>query len=158
MEALFNQHVGITYTPYSSRVRSGFVVPMVEEHVHRLVAGDAGVRDERGLRADPRRLGYVFHGPYVYLPAGSYQVKVDIEVDRRPSIFERQPLTFECVMGPTVLARTFVLPKLGRKTVELSVHVPEEAVEKADAPLFETRCFSQGGAGLVVHSCMIQRA
>jgi hypothetical protein len=38
------------------------------------------------------------------------------------------------------------------------VHVPEEAVEKADAPLFETRCFSQGGAGLVVHSCMIQRA
>ena len=150
--------VGITYTPYSSRIRSDFVVTAIEEHVDRLIAGDAGVRDERGLHADPNRAGCVFYGPYAYLAPGSYQVKPDIEIDARPSIFDRAPIAFECALGAKVLARHFVLPRLGRKTVELSVDVPEETVAKADAPLFETRCFTRGGAGLVVRSCMIQRA
>lgn len=80
-EQIFNETVAIARTPFSVRLRHGFVLPrssaeQSSDWLALMIAGPAGERCGRTIAARDETAGCVAYGPYVYLSPSSYCLKV----------------------------------------------------------------------------------
>jgi hypothetical protein len=73
------------HTPFSTRVRYGFVRPaggQIGDWLARMDVGPAGYRDMGTIRTRARGAGAAAYGPRVWLPSGSYSASVDITIGK----------------------------------------------------------------------------
>jgi hypothetical protein len=80
-ESAILTHLGAALTPFSTRMRHGFVLPPPEKKVDwtpRLQVGDAGVRDGSLIRSRPNAVGPVLYSPSTYLDPGVYRLKLKL--------------------------------------------------------------------------------
>ncbi len=73
-------HVSVALTPFSTRMRHGFVMPPVQgemDWMSRLLAGHAGAWDGSQIRSRKEAMGVVIHGPYRHLHVGTYRIKIE---------------------------------------------------------------------------------
>jgi len=158
MESLFNDSVGITLTPFSTRVRHGFVTKEKDnlgEQIGRLAIGPAGERTDDGIRSRPGTRGTVFHGPYVRLAPGDYRVILDVEF---PGARPWRPVIFDVALDMQRLAALAAFPLLSRRKVKLYLTVSASTDTKLESmALAEVRCFSVRGTSVVVRSCLLER-
>jgi len=80
-ESAIMSHIGAAHTPYSARMRNGFVLPPMKGQVDwtsRLQVGNAGIQDGRLIRSRKEVLGPVIQGPHRHLHAGTYRFKLGL--------------------------------------------------------------------------------
>jgi hypothetical protein len=157
MESVFNDSVGITLTPFSTRVRHGFVIENenLGEQIGRLIAGPAGERVNHCIRSLPGRQGTVFYGPYIRLAPGNYRIVLDVEF---PGARPWRPVVFDVALDMQPLSVRTIFPLLPKRKVKLFLTVPASTEPKlASMGLAEVRCFSFRGTPVVVRSCLVER-
>ena len=74
-------HVSVALTPFSTRMRHGFVMPPVQgemDWMSRLLAGHAGAWDGSQIRSRKEAMGVVIHGPYRHLHVGTYRIRLKL--------------------------------------------------------------------------------
>lgn len=108
-EMLISNHINISRTPFSVRLRSGFVMPEPEgfeaavprdaasvgaktanDWLTSMQVGPAGQRTPEGIAAIVGKSGCVAYGPYLHPPPGRFAVRAEIAVgkpDNRPQKF-----------------------------------------------------------------------
>ena len=118
-ESFVRQHVAIAYSPFSGRMRHGFILPPLrgeEDWLPFLTAGDAGIREGKSIRGINRKLGVLACGLGKHLKSGTYRLALDIVVLSE----DRQPRAdFPCVLV-WVLCRSEVVARraLSRKELD----------------------------------------
>jgi hypothetical protein len=76
--------VEVARTPFSSRIRQGFVCPAkanVVDWTERMRAGSAGVRANAEIRSRRHKNGNVMYGPHVWLEPGHYRLSVHLNLN-----------------------------------------------------------------------------
>jgi hypothetical protein len=74
-ENLFHGLIGVGLTPFSTRLRHGYVLPAPEfpmDWLPQLSLGPNGVRTTSGIANTNASEGLIAYGPYKYIPAGRY--------------------------------------------------------------------------------------
>ncbi|SDR05677.1 hypothetical protein SAMN05519103_00568 [Rhizobiales bacterium GAS113] len=87
-ENLVTTYVGVALTPFSTRMRHGYVLPPPTGKVDwtsRLQRGPAGFRDGSIIRSLGDGIGTVIYGPYQHLFAGRYRLALTAVADDRAS-------------------------------------------------------------------------
>ncbi len=77
-ESTITTHMSIALTPFSTRMRHGFVLPPMKGEVDwtaRLQVGHAGMREGSAIRSREDNLGLVMYGPNTHLHPGAYRLK-----------------------------------------------------------------------------------
>ena len=80
-EELVRDYLGAGVTPFSTRMRHGFVLPPLKEKQDwsaLLQTGSAGERQGAEVRAKPNETGVVCYGPYRSLYPGLYEIELQI--------------------------------------------------------------------------------
>lgn len=90
--------VGVTLSPFSTRIRQGFVIDhnvWMEGHEENILSkafiGDAGERQGELVQSLPLRTGYVFYGPTFVLTPGSYELTLRVESSENVKDFPVKP-------------------------------------------------------------------
>ena len=86
-EGIFNSQVNSARTPFSVRLRHGFVsvaggALAVENWLRFMVPGDAGTLEGGAILARTGRRDTVAYGPYLHPLPGRYEITVDLETDQ----------------------------------------------------------------------------
>ncbi|KAB0269713.1 hypothetical protein [Microvirga brassicacearum] len=86
-ERAFSSHINVARTPFSVRIRHGFINPpnldeAGVEWLPNMLPGTAGVRDGKIIRSRSNTAGHVTYGPYAHPLPGKYKVSIDLEYDR----------------------------------------------------------------------------
>ena len=78
-ESFMIAHIGAAHTPFSGRMRNGFVLAPIKGEVDwtpRMQVGDAGMRDGLLIRSRDDLPGVVMYGPYWPLYFGTYRFRL----------------------------------------------------------------------------------
>ncbi|MGA0333977.1 MAG: hypothetical protein ACO3N7_04385 [Kiritimatiellia bacterium] len=81
-EPLFQSFVSAGATPFSPRMRHGFVLPPPqgeEDWLRHVTVGPSGVRVDAGLENRPGETGFICYGPYRILLPGRYRLSVRVD-------------------------------------------------------------------------------
>lgn len=155
MELLFSDCIGISVTPFSTRVRHGFVSENLGEQLGRLTIGPAGERTSSAIASVPGKKGCVFYGPYLRIRPGSYRIALDVEF---PGARPWQPVVFDIALDTQPVAMRTAFPMPRHRRVRFFLIVPPSSSEpRLDLPLLEVRCFSIRGTPVVVRSCSVEQ-
>jgi hypothetical protein len=116
-EGLIGNHVNISRTPFSVRLRHGFVMPQAEgfdganDWVTMMQVGSAGRRAGNEIEAIVGKSGYVAYGPYLHPPPGRFAVRAEIAV----GMLGNRPQTVAAAgAGASVGVRRAVVPPVMR--------------------------------------------
>jgi hypothetical protein len=83
-ESIVSMFVGAARTPFSSRIRQGFVCPPeagVIDWTDRMAVGSAGVKVNTEIRTRRHKRGDVMHGPHAWLEPGRYRLSIHINLN-----------------------------------------------------------------------------
>jgi hypothetical protein len=83
-ESITNHLLHTARTPFSSRIRQGFVVKRPEcgkegSWIDSMSVGEAGTKQNRGIRTTSRKQGLVMYGPYLPISKGKFQVSLELD-------------------------------------------------------------------------------
>jgi hypothetical protein len=118
-ENFVRHRVAIAYSPFSGRMRNGFIMPSLrgeEDWLPFLTAGEAGIREGKSIKSINRKLGVLAYGLGKHLESGTYRLALGIDVLSE----DREPWTdFPCVLV-WVLCRSEVFARraLSRKDLD----------------------------------------
>jgi hypothetical protein len=127
-EAAVTSHIGAAHTPFSARMRNGFVLPSMTGEVDwtsRLQAGQAGIRDGSLIKSRKEMLGPVIQGPHRHLHAGTYRFKLWVSGSNWSGHDEDRPIAvLEIVSRREYLGHRLISPSdLAKGEIELDVDV-----------------------------------
>ncbi|MGH8610856.1 MAG: hypothetical protein ACREYF_02120 [Gammaproteobacteria bacterium] len=83
-ESIVSEFVGVANTPFSSRIRLGFVyrpAPGIIDWTDRMSVGSAGVKVNSEIRTRRHESGNVMHGPHALLVPGRYRLSVHVNLN-----------------------------------------------------------------------------
>ncbi|MBV8426646.1 MAG: hypothetical protein JOZ88_05330 [Hyphomicrobiales bacterium] len=124
-------HVSAALTPFSTRMRHGFVTPPVQgeaDWLPRLLAGHAGSRDGSVIRSRKDSLGAVTRGPYLHLRGGSYRIKMRLS-GTSPSAYSGNDAVavLEIISQRDHLAHRLITPSdLAKGEIEIDFDVTQD--------------------------------
>jgi hypothetical protein len=110
-ESLVNSFLGVARTPFSSRIRQGFVLAPemgALNWTERMSIGKAGVRVGAEIWTAGRMRGRMMYGPHVRLMPGRYRVGIDLKLCTETSLrffHWGAPGRFKVVAGRQELTR-----------------------------------------------------
>jgi hypothetical protein len=78
-EGFFTSLIGASATPFSSRMRHGFILPPDEDVMGKLSVGDGGRKTANGIKSLPDREGWMCYGPYKALTPGRYNLTLRLD-------------------------------------------------------------------------------
>lgn len=122
-EPLVSSFLSVARTPFSSRIRQGFVISdqsfAERDWTSLMLAGPAATKTEAGIRAGTR-IGHVMYGPYIVLNRGTYKATMWIESER-----SRWKKAAEQTQGPDIVVEA-VAGDIFFKQQEFSIHQIEQ--------------------------------
>jgi len=137
-ESLFRWWVATGATPFSTRIRHGFVAPLpkgAQDWLPKLSVGEAGRREKGGIVSDERRQGMVAYGPYARLMQGAYRVNANFEFASR----QTGRIVLEVMAGPKLIGAAG-LDVVAQEASALSIDFAiDEAVATDPLSSIETR-------------------
>jgi hypothetical protein len=130
-ESLVMSHVGAGLTPYSTRMRHGFVLPRPKGQMDWtpwLQAGERGTRDGSIIRSREHGTGTIIYGPSRHVFAGHYRVVLEVSGEVRKDARSDEPVAvLEVASQRRYIAHRLVTPfDLARGEVEIEIDVSEQ--------------------------------
>lgn len=116
-EQITNAHLHTARTPFSSRIRQGFVVKVLRgasaPWAERMQIGNAGLKDGATIRTAGHSPGLVAYGPFSRIDQGKYRVEVQISTlkllrSNRVKEWLQGPAKIKIVAGGQVLAKRYL--------------------------------------------------
>ncbi|MDX1930629.1 MAG: hypothetical protein SFV81_29170 [Pirellulaceae bacterium] len=115
-EQIANAYLHTARTPFSSRIRQGFVVKVSEEAsawADRMQVGNAGQKEGAIIRTLGAKSGLVTYGPYAPILEGKYRVDLQIATRKllrasRVKEWLQGPAKIKLVAGDQVLAKRYL--------------------------------------------------
>jgi len=115
-EQITNAYLNTARTPFSSRIRQGFVVKVSEQTpawADRMQVGNAGQKDGSVIRTLGSSSGLVTYGPYSPIIEGKYRVELQIATRKllrgnRVKEWLHGPAKIKLVAGDQVLAKRYL--------------------------------------------------
>ena len=164
-EILANTYIEAARTPFSTRIRQGFVLRDVESlakvRLSNLQVGQAGRRDGNCVRTCEGVEGHVIYGPYLDLLPGHYRLVVAIEAEAAlPASDSAEPMmAMEVVSGQYMAAyRVLTRADLRQEIHDLVFTVPDDFFECYDFARFEFRIWTTGSVRASITSVAIEPA
>lgn len=165
-EPTVTSFIGATRTPFSSRIRQGFVLPGDDDKqmdwTEKMLPGSAGLRIGSEIQAQKGKTGHVIYGPYVGLLPGLYRATVKIDFARLKTWIPAK-WTLEAILevvaasGHVVLAqRDLGKRELGAGSLMLEFSVTKETLIESDFAGIEIRIWSAGTSEFSIKSVMVE--
>ncbi len=116
-EQITNAHLHTARTPFSSRIRQGFVVSVSQDAstpwTERMQVGNAGLKDGATIRTAGASSGLVTYGPYSQIDEGKYRVELQfatLKILRTSRVKEwlQGPAKIKVLAGDQVLAKRYL--------------------------------------------------
>ena len=115
-EEITNAFLHTARTPFSSRIRQGFVVKVSKDSsawAEKMQVGNAGIKDGSFIRTVGSSSGLVTFGPYLPIVEGKYRVELEIatrKLLRMNGVKEwlQGPAKIKVVAGDQVLAKRYL--------------------------------------------------
>jgi hypothetical protein len=162
-EILANTYIEAARTPFSTRIRQGFVLQEAESlakvRLANLQVGHAGRRDGNCVRTREGVEGHVIYGPYLDLLPGHYRLVVAIEADAvLPASDSAEPvMSMEVASGQYMAAyRVLTYADLRQEIHDLVFTVPDDFFECYSAARFEFRIWTTGSVCASITSVAIE--
>jgi hypothetical protein len=150
-EILANTYIEAARTPFSTRIRQGFLLRDAETitkvRLSNMPVGQAGIRDGNCVRTREGVTGYVVFGPYCDLLPGQYRLVVAIEADAAlPASDSAEPvMAVEVISGRYRAAyRVLTRADLHQDLHDLVFTVPDDFFDYYDIAQFEFRVWTTG--------------
>lgn len=131
-EGLVTSLISIARTPFSSRIRQGFVLPIEPiDCTTTMMVGSAGERSGLGIRSTTLS-GHMMYGPYVVLLPGRYMARLKVSTPGTASWLARKlhngsVAALEIVAADRKFARREVSSgEFAGGSIEISFSVPQE--------------------------------
>lgn len=143
-ESITNQLLHTARTPFSSRIRQGFVVKEADAWFDSMRVGDAGMKQDGVIRASAAKQGLVMFGPYLPLRAGRFRVSIELKCQTtnwRPRLDNllNGHVKIKVVLGDDVVAtRRLSRRELYTDRIDIEFMCPKIS-------LLEVRLWSGGG-------------
>jgi hypothetical protein len=164
-EILANTYIEAARTPFSTRIRQGFLLRDAESlakvRLANMPVGQAGRRDGNRVRTREGVAGHVIFGPYLDLLPGQYRLVVAIEADAvLPGSDSAEPvMAMEVVSGQYMAAyRVLTRADLRQELHGLVFTVPDDFFEYYDVARFEFRIWTTGSVCVSITSIAIEPA
>ncbi len=130
-EGIVMAHIGVGLTPYSTRMRHGFVLPEpkgVTDWTLRLQVGAAGIRDGSIIRSRDEATGTIVYGPYRHVFAGQYRLVLKVSAEACKDARSDKPVAvLEIASQHSYIAHRLVTPAdLARGEIEIEIDVSEQ--------------------------------
>ena len=165
-EPLASSFLSVARTPFSSRIRQGFVIPIKSEELDwtsKMLAGPAGKMTPSGIQSH-RITGHVMYGPYQVLLCAKYRARVSIETATQSSwmSFSRRPegpcIVLEAVAGDEYFAQTnFSRRDLDKGYIEIEFALAREDFIAHSSMGLEIRLWSSGECDFAVTKVTLTR-
>jgi hypothetical protein len=170
-EQFTNQYLHTARTPFSSRIRQGFVVKIQEtggslnggsRWIDRMQVGEAGAKDGSVIRTVGNKPGLVTFGPYVPIIEGHYQVDLEINTCRllRPKRIKdmlRSEAKVKVVAGSHVLgAKKLKRNDLYDAKLSFEFSCSREQIAKFETPL-EVKVWTNGSHELEIRNIQTRK-
>lgn len=174
-EQLANACLTTARTPFSSRIRQGFVVKPVkkakaestQEYTERMQLGSAGYKVGNAIRAGSVK-GLVMYGPYTPIREGSYQIQLEVtmrrmlrprmkDVVRRLAMLPLFAGTIKVVSGEHVLAeRKLQADDLYDGNIQLQFNCSKQQAASLKSAL-EVKLWTKGRYELEIRNIQIEK-
>ena len=130
-EGIVMAYIGVGLTPYSTRMRHGFVLPEpkgVTDWTLGLQVGAAGIRDGSIIRSREEAIGSIVYGPYRHVFAGHYRLVLKVSGEARKDARPDEPVAvLEIASQHSYIAHRLVTPAdLARGEIEIEIDVSEQ--------------------------------
>jgi len=162
-EILANTYIEAARTPFSTRIRQGFVLREAESlakvRLANLQVGHAGMRDGNCVRTREGVEGHVIYGPYLDLLPGQYRLVVAMEADAAlPASDAAEPvMAMEVASGQYMAAyRVLTRADLRQEIHDLVFTVPDDFFECYGVARFEFRIWTTGSVQASIISVAIE--
>lgn len=144
-EGLFAGHVGAGITPFSCRLRHGFVLQLTkgkQDWIQALQVGSGGERAGSLIRSRADVLDWMFYGPYRRLATGRYRLVLEIDARHtdaeqafgQEGVSDRPAAMLEVLLGPHVVGVLLLtLRDLQAARHELEFDVPPSVAHDVNA-------------------------
>jgi len=139
LERLVCQFLTFSLSPFSGRMRHGFVRPPSsgkQDWLASLHVGDVGVRRDSRIANRDRALGVFAYGPYQHLWAGTYRLSMRVEASEadRARWKEEYGVLLEVVSARNVFAvHAFPVVELDGSEREIIFEIPQHAADILNA-------------------------
>jgi hypothetical protein len=150
-ETLVTSFVGAARSPFSARIRQGFVVAAETgplDWTAKMVVGHTGVRFGSEIRTRENEIGYMMWGPHIPLLPGKYNVMVRINRlgVAKSNGLPLEPIGFiEAVAGESLFVRReFCARDLQPGQIELAFEVKRDQLQASHEHGVEIRIWSMG--------------
>jgi hypothetical protein len=158
-EILANTYIEAARTPFSTRIRQGFLLREKESiakvRLANLQVGHAGRRDGHCVRTCEGVEGHVIYGPYLDLLPGHYRLTVTLEAEAADSA--EPVMALEVVSGQYMAAyRVLTRADLRQDMHALVFTVPDDFFECYDVARFEFRIWTTGSVRTSITSVVIE--
>jgi len=147
-----NSFIGVARTPFSTRIRQGFVAPRVSGPIDwtpRMLVAYAGKRVDFEIMAPRNSRGHIMHGPHASLFPGKYRVTASLKNGawrHWRSFLSRSPdVLMEVVAGKKEFARRRISTrdiKAGRAELEFNISLSD--VVSAETAGIDVRIWTKG--------------
>jgi hypothetical protein len=162
-EILANTYIEAARTPFSTRIRQGFLLRDAESltkvRLSNMQVGHAGRRDGNCVRTREGVEGHVIYGPYLDLLPGQYRLVVALEADAAlPASDSAEPvMAMEVASGQYMAAhRVLTRTDLRQEIHDLVFTVPDDFFECYDSARFEFRIWTTGSVSASITSVAIE--
>ena len=127
-ETLFRGHVGVSLTPFSTRLRHGYVLPdpeVPEDWLPQLIVGPNGVRTPSGIANLNANEGLIAYGPHKYIAPGKYSLTLCTKLTGDEGLnADRAVLLIEVVDAGAICGRQYLLLKdLKKESFSFTFHI-----------------------------------
>jgi hypothetical protein len=163
-ESLVSSFLGVTRTPFGSRIRQGFVLAPETgalDWTARMSIGSAGVKVGAEVWTAGIKKGHVMYGPYARLLPGRYRVGIDVKSCTEMSwrLFHwRAPAVFDVVAGRQELTRRAITHhELAVGRINADFEVRRSDVVAVDAQGVEVRIKTAGFRKFGIAHVEVQR-
>jgi hypothetical protein len=141
-EGWVTRHIGAGVTPYATRLRHGFVLPLENriDWTPWLEVGEAGVLDGSMIRAREDQVGTVMYGPYRSMMPGHYRLVLKVSGEASKELPPDNPVAvLEIASRRTYLShRVVTAGDVATGSIAIEVGITEELALELDFAL-ETR-------------------
>ena len=129
-EGIVMAYIGVGLTPYSTRMRHGFVLPEpkgVTDWTLGLQVGAVGIRDGSIVRSREEAIGSIAYGPYRHVFTGHYRLVLKVSGEARKDARPDEPVAvLEIASQHSYIAHRLVIPAdLARGEIEIKIDVSE---------------------------------
>jgi hypothetical protein len=172
-EGLMLGNIGCARTPFSTRLRHGFLLPEVRAKLNadasavqptqnwtsQMRIGDAGFRKGDLIATRPGNVGHFAYGPYLTLHPGEYRIYIGLNVSHTLKLLwsrasrQRRALTIEVVLGE-IAQEIFHLSL--NDILKRSFQFPVLITRRASLKQIQVRLSSHDVANIVLESVVVE--